>query len=66
MGRGCCGVTLGHSLEEADYEQGCAVLRRSVMSDSCDPVDCIAHQASLFMGFSRQEQEYEQFIRKVS
>ena len=55
MGWGSCGVTLGHSLEEVDYEQSCAVLRCSVMSDSCDSMDCIAHQTPLFMGFSRQE-----------
>ena len=27
----------------------------SVVSDSCEPVDCIARQAPLPMGFSRQE-----------
>ena len=37
MGRGCCGVTLGHSPEEVDFEQSCAVLRHSVMSDSATP-----------------------------
>ena len=25
------------------------------MSDSCDPLDCVAHQACLSMGFPRQE-----------
>ena len=32
-----------------------AVLSHSVMSDSCDPIDCRLPVSSLSMGFSRQE-----------